>query len=197
MEEAAPGVNEYIKELTEKISRLESKIGSVRGGARFDPSIDPNKAIRQIDETTHKWVFCRDGMWRALKRTDEASKRLAIEKMVSTKATKKAALQEILDAPVKTVPVDPVEEKPADVESPPPAVEPKQDPPPTPDSTPLPEPEPEKKEVLTVQGETEVDTVPEEETETDGEELDEAIRKHVSQTKQMSHSVFGSNYREE
>ena len=197
MEEAAPGVNEYIKELTEKISRLETKIGSVRGGARFDPSIDPNKAIRQIDETTHKWVFCRDGMWRALKRTDEASKRLAIEKMVSTKATKKAALQEILDAPVKTVPVEPVEEKPSDVKSTPPAVEPKQDPPPTPDSTPLPEPEPEKKEVLTVQGETEVDTVPEEETETDGEELDEAIRKHVSQTKQMSHSVFGSNYREE
>lgn len=197
MEEAAPGVNEYIKELTEKISRLETKIGSVRGGARFDPSIDPNKAIRQIDETTHKWVFCRDGMWRALKRTDEASKRLAIEKMVSTKATKKAALQEILDAPVKTVPVEPMEEKPADVESTPPAVEPKQDPPPTPDSTPLPEPEPEKKEDLTVQGETEVDTVPEEESETDGEELDEAIRKHVSQTKQMSHSVFGSNYREE
>lgn len=194
MEEAAPGVNEYIKELTEKISRLETKIGSVRGGARFDPSIDPNKAIRQIDETTHKWVFCRDGMWRALKRTDEASKRLAIEKMVSTKATKKAALQEILDAPVKTVPVEPVEEKPADVESTPPAEEPKQDPPPTPDSTPLPEPESEKKEV---QGETEVDTVPEEDSETDGEELDEAIRKHVSQTKQMSHSVFGSNYREE
>ena len=194
MEEAAPGVNEYIKELTEKISRLETKIGSVRGGARFDPSIDPNKAIRQIDETTHKWVFCRDGMWRALKRTDEASKRLAIEKMVSTKATKKAALQEILDAPVKTVPVEPVEENPADVVSTPPAVEPKQDPPPTPDSTPLPEPEPEKKED---QGETEVDTVPEEDSETDGEELDEAIRKHVSQTKQMSHSVFGSNYREE
>lgn len=194
MEEVAPGVNEYIKELTEKISRLESKIGSVRGGARFDPNIDPNKAIRQIDETTHKWVFCRDGMWRALKRTDDASKRLAIEKMVSTKATKKAALQEILDAPVKTVPVEPVEEKPADVESTPPAVEPKQDPPPTPDSTPLPEPEPEKKED---QGETEVDTVPEEDSETDGEELDEAIRKHVSQTKQMSHSVFGSNYREE
>lgn len=193
MEEAAPGVNEYIKELTEKISRLETKIGSVRGGARFDPSIDPNKAIRQIDETTHKWVFCRDGMWRALKRTDEASKRLAIEKMVSTKATKKAALQEILDAPVKTVPVEPVEENPADDEPTPPAVEPKQDPPPTPE----PEPEPEKKEVLTVQGETEVDTVPEEETETDGEELDEAIRKHVSQTKQMSHSVFGTNYREE
>lgn len=197
MEEAAPGVNEYIKELTEKISRLETKIGSVRGGARFDPSIDPNKAIRQIDETTHKWVFCRDGMWRALKRTDEASKRLAIEKMVSTKATKKAALQEILDAPVKTVPVEPVEELHCNDESTPPAVESKQDPPPTPDSTPLPEPEPEKKEVLTVQGETEVDTVPEEETETDGEELDEAIRKHVSQTKQMSHSVFGSNYREE
>ena len=193
MEEIVPNVNEYIKELTDKIVRLETRIGSVRSGARFDPNIDPNKLIKQINESTHKWVYCRDGMWRALKRTDEASKRQAIEKMVSTKATKKAALQEILDAPVETVPVEmpkeeavkpepttPVEDKPS--------VEP--------EKSPVEEDTVSPSEVEADPQETE--TVEETASETDGEELDEAIRKHVSQTKKgVTHSIFGSNYREE
>ena len=66
--------------------------------AREDPDIDPYEVLPPIDRTTHEYVFCRNGRWRAVpKQTPEQIKERT-EKMLETKLRKRAEASKVMEA---------------------------------------------------------------------------------------------------
>ena len=66
--------------------------------AREDPDIDPYEVLPPIDRTTHEYVFCRNGRWRAVpKQTPEQIKERT-EKMLETKLRKRAEASKAMEA---------------------------------------------------------------------------------------------------
>lgn len=66
--------------------------------AREDPDIDPYEVLPPIDRTTHEYVFCRNGRWRAVpKQTPEQIKERT-EKMLETKIRKRAEASKAMEA---------------------------------------------------------------------------------------------------
>ena len=65
---------------------------------REDPDIDPYEVLPPIDRTTHEYVFCRNGRWRAVpKQTPEQIKERT-EKMLETKLRKRAEASKVMEA---------------------------------------------------------------------------------------------------
>ena len=65
--------------------------------AREDPDIDPYEVLPPIDRTTHEYVFCRNGRWRAVpKQTPEQIKERT-EKMLETKIRKRAEASKAME----------------------------------------------------------------------------------------------------
>ena len=65
--------------------------------AREDPDIDPYEVLPPIDRTTHEYVFCRNGRWRAVpKQTPEQIKERT-EKMLETKIRKRAEASKVME----------------------------------------------------------------------------------------------------
>lgn len=58
--------------------------------AREDPDIDPYEVLPPIDRTTHEYVFCRNGRWRAVPRQTPEQIKERTEKMLETKLRKRA-----------------------------------------------------------------------------------------------------------
>ena len=59
--------------------------------AREDPDIDPYEVLPPIDSTTHEYVFCRNGRWRAVPKQSPEQIKERTEKMLETKLRKRAA----------------------------------------------------------------------------------------------------------
>lgn len=58
--------------------------------AREDPDIDPYEVLPPIDRSTHEYVFCRNGRWRAVPRQTPEQIKERTEKMLETKLRKRA-----------------------------------------------------------------------------------------------------------
>ena len=75
-----------------------SRMKEVPITAREDPDIDPYEVLPPIDRTTHEYVFCRNGRWRAVpKQTPEQIKERT-EKMLETKLRKRAEASKAMEA---------------------------------------------------------------------------------------------------
>ena len=76
----------------------KTRMKEVPISAREDPDIDPYEVLPPIDRTTHEYVFCRNGRWRAVpKQTPEQIKERT-EKMLETKLRKRAEASKAMEA---------------------------------------------------------------------------------------------------
>ena len=66
--------------------------------AREDPDIDPYEALPPIDRTTHEYVFCRNGRWRAVPKQSPEQIKERTEKMLETKLRKRAEASKAMEA---------------------------------------------------------------------------------------------------
>lgn len=75
--------------------------------AREDPDIDPYEVLPPIDRTTHEYVFCRNGRWRAVPRQMLEQIKERTEKMLETKLRKRAeATRRMEESAVEAPPVE-------------------------------------------------------------------------------------------
>ena len=66
--------------------------------AREDPDIDPYEVLPPIDRTTHEYVFCRNGRWRAVPKQSPEQIKERTEKMLETKLRKRAEASKAMEA---------------------------------------------------------------------------------------------------
>ena len=66
--------------------------------AREDPDIDPYEVLPPIDRTTHEYVFCRNGRWRAVVKQTPEQIKARTEKMLETKIKKQATAKLAMEA---------------------------------------------------------------------------------------------------
>ena len=66
--------------------------------AREDPDIDPYEVLPPIDRTTHEYVFCRNGRWRAVPKQSPEQIKERTEKMLETKIKKQATAKLAMEA---------------------------------------------------------------------------------------------------
>lgn len=66
--------------------------------AREDPDIDPYEVLPPIDRTTHEYVFCRNGRWRAVPKQTPEQIKARTEKMLETKIKKQATAKLEMEA---------------------------------------------------------------------------------------------------
>ena len=66
--------------------------------AREDPDIDPYEVLPPIDRTTHEYVFCRNGRWRAVPKQSPEQIKERTEKMLETKIKKQATAKLEMEA---------------------------------------------------------------------------------------------------
>ena len=66
--------------------------------AREDPDIDPYEVLPPIDRTTHEYVFCRNGRWRAVPKQSPEQIKERTEKMLETKLRKRAETSKLMEA---------------------------------------------------------------------------------------------------
>ena len=66
--------------------------------AREDPDIDPYEVLPPIDRTTHEYVFCRNGRWRAVPKQSPEQIKARTEKMLETKIKKQATAKLEMEA---------------------------------------------------------------------------------------------------
>ena len=66
--------------------------------AREDPDIDPYEVLPPIDRTTHEYVFCRNGRWRAVPKQSPEQIKERTEKMLETKLRKRAEASKVMEA---------------------------------------------------------------------------------------------------
>ena len=61
--------------------------------AREDPDIDPYEVLPPIDRTTHEYVFCRNGRWRAVPKQSPEQIKERTEKMLRKRAEASKAME--------------------------------------------------------------------------------------------------------
>ena len=66
--------------------------------AREDPDIDPYEVLPPIDRSTHEYVFCRNGRWRAVVKQTPEQIKARTEKMLETKIKKQATAKLEMEA---------------------------------------------------------------------------------------------------